>query len=177
MKLKITLLLILISVPLIAAKAQTDEASRPETILSQRAGTWDAVIEIQLKAETAPITSQGVEYDKMSADGKWLISDFEGQLFGSKFTGHAVTGFDAKKGKYVGVWIDPSSGINLVDGEYDTRNRIFTTVSYKADKTDDAQMKQVTDESTPDVRVVTFPSPEIAGRKIYKMKITYKRRK
>lgn len=160
-------------------KKESSAPAAEDEVLKRRIGTWDATIEIQISDGKAPVKSKGIEKDYLTPDGHWLISEFEGELFGRSFTGHAITGFDPAKNKYVGVWIDSMRRhLSLVEGEYDAKGKFFTTISQ--DKDDQSgrmiEMKQVTDESDPNVRIVSFPSPVMGGRSLSKMTITYVRR-
>ncbi len=148
-------------------------------VLKRREGTWDSSMELQISADRAPMVAKGVQVDRLSADGLWLISDFKSDFMGRPFHGHAITGYDPVKRKYVGVWVDSQRRhLNLVEGDYDAKTKIFTTVSQDRDeKGRTITMKQITDESDPDTRVVTFASPNIGGRSIHRMVITYRRRK
>ena len=76
------------------------------------------------KVETS--TSKGVETNRMIA-GKWLISDFKGEMFGSTFEGHGTNGYDAKKNKYIGTWVDTMSvRIDTLEGTYDEKTKTLT---------------------------------------------------
>jgi hypothetical protein len=76
------------------------------------------------KVETA--TSKGVETNRMLA-GKWLISDFKGEMFGSTFEGHGTNGYDAKKRKYVASWVDTMSvHLDTMEGTYDEKTKTLT---------------------------------------------------
>ena len=59
--------------------------------------------------------------------GKWLISDFKGEMFGSTFEGHGTNGYDAKKSKYIGTWVDSMSvRIDTLEGTYDEKTKTLT---------------------------------------------------
>jgi Protein of unknown function (DUF1579) len=106
-----------------------DSAPSPEhKILAVQEGVWDAEILLIMPGQDPKdaTKSKGVETNRLLA-GKWLISDFKGEFFGSPFEGHGVNGYDAKKGKYVGTWVDSMSlHIDLMDGTYDEKTKTLT---------------------------------------------------
>jgi Protein of unknown function (DUF1579) len=110
-------------------KAQDPNALPEHKILSMEEGVWDAEIAMIVPgadSKTEPPKSTGVETNRMLA-GKWLISDFKGEMFGQPFEGHGVNGYDTKKGKYVATWVDTmSKDIALLEGTYDEKTKTLT---------------------------------------------------
>jgi hypothetical protein len=117
---------LLFAVPNLGAQ---DFAPLPEhKILAQQEGVWDAEMSMftpgQDPKEAAK--SKGVETNRLLA-GKWLISDIKGDFFGSAFEGHGVNGYDAKKAKYIGTWVDSmSQHIDQMEGTYDEKTKTLT---------------------------------------------------
>ena len=108
-----------LALPIKAQDSKSDDQS-PYKVLAKEEGVWDADITTMMpgadgKVETT--TSKGVETNRMLA-GKWLISDFKGEMFGSTFEGHGTNGYDAKKNKYVGSWV----GYDVRTHRHDGRN-------------------------------------------------------
>lgn len=108
--------------------SKSDDQS-PYKLLAKEEGVWDADIKMMTqgadgKIETA--TSKGVETNRMLA-GKWLISDFKGEMFGSTFEGHGTNGYDTKKNKYIATWVDTMSvRIDTMEGTYDEKTKTLT---------------------------------------------------
>ena len=117
---------LLFAVPVLNAQ---DSAPSPEhKILAMEEGVWDAEITMTIPGQDSKdaAKSKGVETNRLLG-GKWLISDFKGEFFGSSFEGHGVNGYDAKKGKYVGTWVDSmSQHIDLMEGTYDEKTKTLT---------------------------------------------------
>ncbi len=67
-------------------------------------GTWDA--EVTMMGQT----TKGSETCRMECGGHWLITEHSGSFMGMPFQGKGITGYDASKGAYTGVWIDSSGG-------------------------------------------------------------------
>ena len=58
--------------------------------------------------------------------GMWIESDFEGDLGGMKFQGHGLDGYDLRKKKYVGVWVDSVESAPMVfEGDYDPEKKLL----------------------------------------------------
>lgn len=163
------------------ASQQGPQLTIQDSVLKQRVGTWDATIEIQTAPDKPPMIAKGVEVDELSPDGKWLISNFSTENYmGRPFRGYALTGYDPVKSKYIGIWIDTMNRrFSRVEGSYDSKAKLFTTTSREQDEKSGRmiEMQQVTDESNPDVRVVSFPSQMTDEKGPFRMTITYRRRK
>jgi hypothetical protein len=143
-------------------------------VLKTEAGTWDATIEMETPG--GPMTSKGVETNRMGCGGLCLISDFTGEFMpGIAFEGHGVTVYDAAKKKYVGSWTDSmSSSISMGESTYDAATKTSTGVMEGTDMTGaQVKMKTVVEHRDPDTRVFTMFNPDGAPG----MKITYKRKK
>ena len=116
------------TLPIKAQDSKSDNPS-PYKVLAMEEGVWDAEIKMSMpnadgKVETS--TSKGTETNRMMA-GKWLISDFKGDMFGSTFEGHGTNGYDAKKNKYVATWVDTMSvRIDALEGTYDDKTKTLT---------------------------------------------------
>lgn len=112
-----------------AALAQEPEMPKPgpqHQKLAASAGTWDALIEMA-GPDGKPSTSKGVSEMKIALGGFWLVDDFAGELMGSKFVGHGLTGYDPIKGKYVGTWVDSMSpSLMVLEGDYDQSGKVLT---------------------------------------------------
>lgn len=66
--------------------------------------------------------------------GLWLTDDFTGDVMGMPFQGRGTTGFDPRKGKYVGTWIDSMSPTMMVlEGEYDAAGKVLTMTGMGVD--------------------------------------------
>jgi hypothetical protein len=104
-----------------ASLAQEFERPGPEHAhMKEFVGKWDAVMEMGGQKSKAT-----AEY-RTICDGMWLESDFEGDLGGIKFQGHGVDGYNQKKKKYVGVWVDSMSSAPLhFEGDIDPTTKLM----------------------------------------------------
>jgi hypothetical protein len=114
------------------ARAQEGPATptKEHEVLKQDVGTWDATIKVWMAGPDAePAESKGTETVTLFGDGLWALGKFEGEFGGMKFEGHSQLGYNAKKGKYVGTWIDSMSDrITPMEGTYDAKTRTLTVV-------------------------------------------------
>ena len=106
----------------VTAKAQEPPKPGPEhAMLKKHEGTWDTVMKM------AGMESKGTAVYKMELGGLWLMSTFEGEIFGSKFTGKGLDSYDPAKKKFVGVWVDSMSTSPLtMEGTYDEGKKTLT---------------------------------------------------
>jgi hypothetical protein len=70
--------------------------------------------------------SRKVQY-KMELGGLWLAGNLESELFGTKFQGKSLDGYDATRKKYVGVWVDSmAASPMLMEGTFDKEKKALT---------------------------------------------------
>jgi len=149
--------------------------------LAKDVGTWDATVKSWMRGpDSEPLVSQGVEVVKLLPGGLWVHTEFTGKFGDQGFHGLGQTGYDTRKGKYVGTWVDSmSTDIMTMEGDYDSATR---TATFYAKGTDPAgkayDAKMVAKNENDDNRVFTMSmkSDETKGEYVKMMEITYKRR-
>ena len=108
---------------LFAAASYAQEFDRPgpeHAHMKEFVGKWDATMDMAGQKSKAT-----AEYRSI-CDGMWLESDFEGDLGGIKFQGHGIDGYNQKKKKYVGVWVDSMSSAPLhMEGDIDPKTKLM----------------------------------------------------
>lgn len=118
------LVLALVTGVVVPVSAQAPEFPKPgpeHAMLKKMEGTWDCVIK-GMGAE-----SKGKMIYKMELGDLWLVGNFEGDVFGSKFTGKGMDTYDGLKKKYVSVWCDSMSTTPvLLEGTYDKAKKTLT---------------------------------------------------
>lgn len=147
-------------------------------VLRQREGTWDVTIEIRADRNSATVASKGTQTNRLGVGGLWLLSDFDGEIGGHPFIGHAIVGFDPQKSKYVGVWVDSAGGhITLVDGVFDGSKKTFRTTSLESNaKGKVIAITGVQKFLDPNTEVLTLSGRGPDGKTSQRMTITYRRR-
>jgi hypothetical protein len=148
--------------------------------LAKDAGTWDATVKSWMQPNSAPAVSEGVETIKVLPGGLWAISEFHGKFGDMDFHGCGTTGYDTKKKKFVGSWVDSmTTELMTMEGEYDPATR---TVTFYAKGTDPAgkpyesRMSSKHEDDNTRVFTMSMKSDETKGEYMKVMEITYKRR-
>lgn len=103
-------------------RAQEPAKPGPEhEMLKKHVGTWDTTMSM------GGVESKGVATYKMELGGLWLVSTFEGEVGGAKYTGKGLDSYDANKKKYVGVWVDSMSASPMnFEGTLDKEKKTLT---------------------------------------------------
>lgn len=111
-----------LAVAITATQAQPPAQPGPEMKqLSKLAGTWDTTMDI------GGNKSKGTAVYKMDLGGLWLVSTFEGDMMGQKFSGRGFDSYDGGKKKYIGVWFDSMSTTPMMtEGNWDEAKKTMT---------------------------------------------------
>jgi hypothetical protein len=149
--------------------------------LKKDVGTWDATIKSWMRGpDSEPTVSQGVEVVKLMTGGLWLQSEFDGKFGEMDFHGAGQSGYDPKKGKYVGTWADSlDTSLMIMEGDYDSASHTMTMHSKGTDPSGKPyESKMVSKHEGDDSRVFTMyiKSDETKGEYVKMMEISYKRR-
>jgi hypothetical protein len=149
--------------------------------LAKDVGTWDATIKSwDHGPDSEPAVSKGVEVVKLLPGGLWIHSDFEGKFGDQAFCGWGQTGYDTKKGKYVGTWVDSmTTELMSMEGDYDASSRTLTMYAKGTDpsgKPYDAKMTSKHEGDDSHVFTMLVKSDETKGEYMKVMEISYKRR-
>ena len=112
------------------AKAQgMPPAPGPEIdVIKKDVGEWTVEIKAWSSADAEPVVTKGNETTQMLG-GYWSVTNFEGNMMGMDFKGHGTYGYDAKKKKYIGTWIDSLGPYMMhMEGDYDKATETLTMV-------------------------------------------------
>jgi hypothetical protein len=159
--------------PLAAWTQQPPQPGPEMEKLKELVGTWDAAIKM------GPQESKGKVVYKLELGGLWLVSDFEGEVEGQKFTGKGLDSYDPTKKKYVSVWVDSMTTSPLFsEGTYDKDGKVMTmTGEAPGPDGKPMKMKMVTEHKDKDTMVFTMYGPGPDGKDASMFSISYKRRK
>jgi hypothetical protein len=150
----IAALCLLVAVPLISAAQKKDEKAKddkgkkatksdpaatpdlypqPTEVHKEMAkadqGVWDTTMKAYFSGpDQPPQEFKGIETVRAIADGLWVVSDFESDFIGGKkYKGHGMTGYDTRKKKIVGAWVDNmNTTIGTLEGSFDMATNSVT---------------------------------------------------
>jgi len=96
--------------------------------LEFKVGKWNGTIKMWMDpASPEPTVSTGTTEYKWIMDGRYLVDDTKSEFMGQPFVGHAISGYDNLKKKYIWLWIDNmGTGFMVGEGSYDTASKTFT---------------------------------------------------
>jgi hypothetical protein len=171
--------LLLLTAVLVPSAARSQEPGLPKpgpehAHLKAMEGVWNAEMVTPDGSK-----SKGTMTYKMEVGGLWLTSDFKGEFGGAEFTGKGLDSYDAKKKKYVGVWVDSMITSPLVmEGDLDEKTHTLTMHTEGPGPDGKLQkMKMVT--TMPDKDHIHFEMfmPGADGKEVSGFKINYTRKK
>ncbi len=152
------------------------EPSAEHKVLKYDAGVWDAAITLFIPGQE-PMESKGIETNKMLGEF-WVVSDFEYEAMGAKFTGHGSFGFDPQSKKYVGSWHGSESPyVSHLIGDYDTETKTFTYKMTGKDPAGNPSNGKIVDTHTDANHRHFEMHMEMGGEMVKWMEIEYTRRK
>ena len=175
----------LLAALLLAAIAPAVRAQMPalpeHKHLAAEVGVWDAEVKLWPTADAEPMTSKGSETNEMFGSF-WLLSKFESDFSGMKYSGRMQLGYDPQKKKYVGTWIDTMSPyLQTMEGTYDEKTKTSTMLATGVDMGTGkpSNSKMITRFESDDVKVFEMMMP-VEGKKDEwwkSMEIKYTRKK
>jgi hypothetical protein len=68
-------------------------------------GEWDSEVEVFHEPGKPPLKGKGTETSK-ALGAFWVVSQGESEIMGMKFSSALTLGYDPKKKKYIGSWVD-----------------------------------------------------------------------
>ena len=122
--------LILLAATAASAAEPVPAPTRDEAlaVLKLEEGVWDAAIEFPpASPDAAPTHATGVQTNTFVTGNTWIRNDFD---VDAKYGGHGTWGYDPKKAKYVGIWVDSNQDyIRLDEGTFDAKTQTMTWTS------------------------------------------------
>jgi hypothetical protein len=146
------------------AETQVLAPGREQDLLKRDIGVWDATIETTMEPGGKPNVTKGTETNTMLG-GRWLISDFKGEMMGIPFQGHSVMGYDPAKKKYTGTWVDSmSTTSSVLEGTYDPKTKTMTSwMESPGPDGKPVKMRSTNEWKDDDIRIFTMHSPAGQG--------------
>ena len=111
-------------------------------LLAKGAGTFDAEVIMKHTADGPEMKSKAKEVSEMIFDGRYLKTDFSGDLMGMPYKGTGLNGYDNVKKKWVSVWADSmSTGVMVSEGVADASGKVITYNGEYACPVENGKMK------------------------------------
>lgn len=178
MKPLVILPLLAIASPLLAQDPPPlPKPSKEHEWLRKLAGEWTSEGEVVAGPGQPPVKTQGSETAR-SVGGFWLHSEQKGEVMGMPFTGLLTLGYDEKKKKYVGTWVD-SFGAHLWTYEGTLEGDTLTLFS-EGPRMDDpskpGKYREVVEIKSPDHKVFTSAIEQDGKWDVF-VTIQYRRKK
>ncbi|RZK21327.1 MAG: DUF1579 domain-containing protein [Flavobacterium sp.] len=111
-------------------------------MLSKSVGNWEVEISFYAPDGTIASTSSGIKAEtKMIFGGRYLHSNYKGNMDGMPFEGMNTLAFDNSRKVYISTWIDNmGTGLMYAEGNYLESKKQMT---FKGTATDAASGKQI----------------------------------
>jgi len=136
-------------------------------------GDWDLELTIQPTPGASPSVLKGKAQRRLSG-GRWLISDLQAD---SGFEGHGVYGFDATRGRYVGVWADSMTPVFAhSDGVWDKATKTFAFDTHATVGAQVHKYREVIETRGDGTQLYRHLMPTPEGGEFEMIRIIYRRR-
>ncbi len=156
----------------------TAKPVKEHEVLRRFEGEWDCVLKFAMEPGKEPAASKGTESCKLIMGGLFLVTSVDAEMFGGKFYGHGVTGYDVQKKKYTGSWVDSmSTGLYLVEGSVEGDVLTERMEGTEPGTGAPLKMKLVHEFKGKDHRVMRFFMTFPDGKELETGLITYTRKK
>jgi hypothetical protein len=152
----------------------------PHKMLAKANGTWNSDVTMWMAPGAPPFTSKMTTVNKMTMGGRYQESDATGDMMGTKFMGHSVTGYDNAKKVFVTTWIDNmGTGIMKLEGPWDESNKTITLSGRAVDAgtMKEADYKQIFKMIDDNTQAMEMYGPGPDGKEYKMMEIKYTRKK
>jgi hypothetical protein len=161
------------------AQEESPALTQEHKLLQKDVGTWDATVKLWPAPNAQPIESKAVEKNELLPGGLWLLSHFDGEFGGMKFSGFGTFGYDPVEKKYVGTWIDSMTPfLTTIKADYDPATKTMTGTGTGRDVATgkETTSKHVTRYLDDNNHVFEMYAPGPDGKEFKLMEVSYKRR-
>jgi hypothetical protein len=95
--------------------------------LAAMTGKYDAEVTMKMAPDAPEMKSKGKETNEMILGGRYIKSDYAGDMMGMPFNGTSLSGYDNTKKKFVSVWADSmSTSLMVSEGTADASGKVIT---------------------------------------------------
>jgi hypothetical protein len=136
--------------------------------LAKGAGDWNHTLQMWMAPGAPAMETTATSHGEMLLEGRYLVEQFQGNMMGMPFEGHALTGYDNAKKQYFSAWIDNmGTGIMIGWGAVDPATQTLTLTGTYVDPADGQEkpfrqvMKRVDDNHH--IMEMYMPAPDGSG--------------
>lgn len=106
----------------------------PEHVrLKDRVATWDVDCTYFLDATSPPMKARATETSRLLGE-LWVVSDFDSDMMGVPFHGHATVGYDPTRRLWTATWVDTMTpSLFVFEGEYDASQTVLSMTAEAPD--------------------------------------------
>lgn len=113
--------------------------------LTKFVGSWATDMEAMMSPDEPPMKCEGT-MNSRSLGGFWVMNEMKGEMAGVAMTGVQTIGYDPKKQKYVGTWVDSmSTHLWRYEGEVDESGKKLTLLADGPNFMGDGEMAKFRD--------------------------------
>ena len=162
---------------MMAAYQKAGEPAAEHKELLKQVGKWNLVIKSWFDPKQPPTESPGTAETKALLGDRFIQTTVSSTMMGTPFNGISTVGYDKRKKKFVGTWLDSmSTGITSSEATSSDGGKVFTTQMVGTDPVTGKQnkMKAVAKWESDDKIVEEFFERK-GGKEIKSMEITYTR--
>ena len=146
--------------------------------LAKMAGKWTTHAEYWMEPGTASLESEATMKNTMVMDGRYLMTEYDGDMMGMPFQGLGYMAFNNVSGKYQSVWMDSTStGFMVQEGKDDGKGNIVLVGSFDDPINGEVKAKTVTKMVGDDQYVMEMYMLEPNGNEFKHMVLTHTRAK
>ena len=168
--------------PMMEAFLKAAEPVEQHAGLARFAGTWNAHVKHWMEPGATPVEETGTMVNTMVLGGRFLKSEFSGQMMDMEFRGLGTWGYNTITQRFESSWHDTfGTGILFMSGSVDAAGTVYTSTGEMDMPMGMGRLKQreVLTFVNADTHVMEFFSPDPAqdGKEVRMMEITYTRKK
>lgn len=166
----------------LALSAEMPEMPKPtkeHEWLQRFVGEWTSESEIHMVPDEEPMKGSGTESVR-PLGGFWIVSDVTGEMPGMTMKAVLTFGYDPKKEKYVGTWVDSmTSHMWEYEGTVDDSGKVLTLITnaFCPMEQRECEFLSTVEFVSDDERIFTEKKKSEDGEWVTIVKSVYKRKK
>jgi hypothetical protein len=160
------------------AMMKAQEPGEAHRLLADLAGKWKVASKVWMDPSQPPMTSEGTSESVVLFGGRFLEENFKGTMMGIPFQGRGTLGYDNKKQRYVGTWIDSmTTSIFTYTGNWDEPSKSLVCTGSMDDPMtgQPSSVRLVTRIVDKNTHVFEWYAPGPDGKEVKGMELTYTR--